>query len=139
MSVEISFVPKECIALIEDQLRPLIRKLDPYLEGKFDEDSLIEILKDGRMDLWAVLTDNDKIIAIQITQIQTYPLKKVLSSMFTAGDGMELWADQMMEALVNIAQQNGCSSIEGMGRPGWARFLKRYGFNFLCTTVERKV
>jgi N-acyl-L-homoserine lactone synthetase len=59
--------------------------------------------------------------------------------MFIAGEDMEIWADQMMEALVNVARHNGCLSIEGMGRPGWTRFLKRYGFNFLCTTVERKV
>jgi hypothetical protein len=139
MSVEISFIPKECIALVEDQLRPLIRKLEPYLEGRFDEDSLVETLKGGSMDLWVAVTDNDKIIAIQITQVQSYPLKKVLFSLFTAGENMALWADKMTEALVDIARENGCSSIEGRGRPGWRRFLNQYGFNFLCSTVERKV
>lgn len=139
MSVEISFIPKECIALVEEQLRPLIRKLDPYLAGKFDEDSLVEILKGGGMDLWVALSGDEKIIAIQITQIHTFPLKKVLCSLFTAGENMELWSDKMMEAIVDVAQRSGCSSIEGTGRPGWTRFMAQYGFNFLCTTVERKV
>lgn len=139
MSVEISFIPKECIALIEEQLRPLIRKLGSHLCNRFDEDTLVAALTAGKMDLWIAFDDAEKILCFAATAIHEYPLRKVFSCIFCAGEKMEEWAEDMMSMLMSCARDNGCQSIELTGRPGWTRYLKRYGFDFLCTTVEREL
>lgn len=137
MSVQVSLVPRQLVPQIESELRPLIRKLGSHLGNRFDEDTLIETLLAGRMDLWIAF--DEEIVAFAATAIHTYPLRKVFSCIFCAGEKMDQWADNMMDMLMSYARDSGCASIELTGRPGWTRFLKRYGFDFLCTTVEREL
>lgn len=139
MNVAVSAVPKENVHEIEGQLRPLIRKLGSHLGNRFDEDTLIAALAAGRMNLWISFDDDGVILCFAATAIHEYPLRKVLSCIFCAGDRMDLWADSMMSMLMSYGRDCGCASIELTGRPGWTRFLKRYGFGFFCTTVEREL
>ncbi len=138
MSVQVSLVPKQLVPQIELELRPLIRKLGSHLGNRFDEDTLFETLRDGKMDVW-IAFEEDEILAFGATAIHTYPLRKVFSVIFSAGGKLGQWADDMMDMWMSYARDSGCSSIEVTGRPGWTRFLKRYGFEFLCTTVEREL
>lgn len=139
MTIRVSAVPRQHVPEIESQLRPLIQKLGVHLGNRFDEDTLIQALTDGRMDLWIAFDGDGKIVCFAATSIHEYPLRKVFSCIFCAGEQMSLWADGMMSMLMSYARDNGCRSIELTGRPGWTRFLKRYGFEFLCTTVEREL
>ena len=139
MSISVSSVPKEFIHEIEDRLRPLIRKLGVHMGSRFDEDTLMQALTDGKMDLWVAFDEGNEIVCFAATAVHEYPLRKVFSCIFCAGEQMSLWADAMMGMLMDYARDSGCSSIELTGRPGWTRFLKRYGFDFLCTTVEREL
>jgi len=139
MGVCVSAVTKEYVLEIEEQLRPLIRKLGSHLGNRFDEDTLIAALAAGRMDLWIAFDDDGVILAFGATAIHEYPLRKVFSAIFSAGTKLDQWADDMMFMWMQYAKECGCSSIEVTGRPGWTRFLKRYGFDFLCTTVEREL
>lgn len=139
MDITVSAVPKEHVHEIEGQLRPLIRKLGSHLGNRFDEDTLVAALVAGRMDLWISFDETGAIVCFAATAVHEYPLRKVFSCIFCAGDHMDLWADKMMSMLMDYARDCGCASIELTGRPGWTRFLKRYGFDFLCTTVEREL
>ena len=139
MGVMVSAVPKEHVHEIEEQLRPLIRKLGSHLGNRFDEDTLVATLVAGKMDLWIAFNDAGTLLCFAATAIHEYPLRKVFSCIFCAGDEMDQWADSMMSMLMSYARDSGCASIELTGRPGWTRFLKRYGFDFLCTTVEREL
>lgn len=139
MSVMVSAVPREHVHEIEGHLRPLIRKLGSHLGNRFDEDTLVAALAAGKMDLWIAFNDAGNILCFAATAIHEYPLRKVFSCIFCAGDEMDKWADSMMSMLTSYARDSGCKSIELTGRPGWTRFLKRYGFDFLCTTVEREL
>lgn len=139
MSVTVSAVPREHVLRIEDQLRPLIKRLGSHLGNRFDEDTLIDALASGKMDLWIAFDDEGVIVAFGATAIHEYPLRKVFSAIFASGTKLGEWSDNMMFMWMQYAKDCGCSSIEVTGRPGWTRFLKRYGFDFLCTTVEREL
>jgi hypothetical protein len=135
----VSAVPANCVWQIEDAIRPLIKKLGVHMGNRFDEETLIETLKEGKMSLWISFNEEGLIRAFAATAIHEYPLRKVFSCIFCAGEKMDEWADDMMSMLMSYARDNGCRSIELTGRPGWTRYLKRYGFDFLCTTVEREL
>lgn len=55
---------------------------------------------------------------------------------YVAGVGMAEWLD-LISVIEQWARENGCTRLEGNGRDGWARALKRYGWRVVSTTVAK--
>ena len=73
----------------------------------------------------AVETVNDKSNVIDVLDgvfDGTYVLWVV------GGTQMKEWEDQLIDTMKRYANELGCSHLEGYGRKGWGRALKKYGF-----------
>jgi hypothetical protein len=108
-----------------DSVWPTVRPLIMRALGKGQGDSLpIDIyrsLVERDMQLWA-WSEGDQIDACAVTQIVTYPRRKVCQVHLVAGIGLKKWL-AAQEVIASWAKENGCSQLEAFCRDGWRRVL----------------
>ena len=105
--------------------------LDKAVDTIKDKSKVIDILigiYEGIYVLWVVLDDEDKIVAAFTTRLIAYPRRKALAVDWVGGTQMKEWEDQWVDTMKRYANELDCSHIEGYGRKGWGRELKKYGF-----------
>jgi hypothetical protein len=62
-----------------------------------------------------------------VFRVALYPRKRILQIWLAGGD-MESSIDSILEAAEHHAAKHECDSIEVLGRRGWERVLKPYGY-----------
>lgn len=102
-----------------------------YSGGTHDFDDIVEGVKSGMMQFWPASD------AAAITEIVTFPKKKVLN-IFLAGGNMDTIVD-MNESAEHFAQLNGCSGMTIAGRKGWSRVLKQKGYSEAFTILRKDI
>jgi hypothetical protein len=75
--------------------------------------------------LWAVYDANVPVAAI-VTQIQLSDEKRCLIWL-VGGSRLREWAADFIAKLEDWARSLGCVTLRGVGRPGWARIVKKFG------------
>ncbi len=136
--VEVSIVPTEAVPLILSEIRPLVELLAPSIREQYTVDNLIDYVLTGYYDLWVVIRDN-KIVGFIMARIIELPLSRYLSLQFAAGHGIRETSDEIIRVLTSYARDAGCSHIEMLGRKGWARYYKRYGFETAYVAIKKEV
>jgi len=64
-----------------------------------------------------------------ITEIASYPGRKVMTVVHGGGDLTEL-LDELEPSMCAFARSHGCASIMGTGRKGWERVTEKRGYRF---------
>ena len=90
------------------------------------------------MQMWLVF-DDDRPVAVCITEILSFPRKKMLSAFIIGGVGLESWVGQLDDTLTRYAQGQGCTVLNGSGRRGWERVLKKFGWEHPATTYMKRL
>lgn len=72
--------------------------------------------------------------ALLVTKVETLADGKCLTVSFLAGDGLFDWGYDMERDLNAIAKFWGCTKQKIIGRKGWERLGKKYGYHL--QTVE---
>jgi hypothetical protein len=75
--------------------------------------------------LWAVY-DGPAPVAAIVTQIQIGGEKRCLIWL-VGGSRLREWAADFIAKLEDWARLLGCVTLRGVGRPGWARIVKKFG------------
>jgi hypothetical protein len=75
--------------------------------------------------LWAIY-DADVPVAAIVTQIQVGNEKRCLIWL-VGGSRLREWAGDFIAKLERWARSLGCMALRGVGRPGWARIVKKFG------------
>lgn len=88
--------------------------------GLFEPIDYLQLASAGRVGIWLCETDH-RIDAVLITEIRTYPRRRVLEVVACGGDGMPRWRQAAIDALDQHGRENACTHISTTGRPGWAR------------------
>jgi hypothetical protein len=97
-----------------------------HAEGAHRDWSMEQVVDHLRADHWAlyaVLDDDGKPLGAGVVCVTHYGLRSVLEIILF---GAELQSQQWIETLDQlkvVAMRNGCSAVQGRGRPGWARYL----------------
>lgn len=94
-------------------------------------------LLNSDMQLWTAV-DEGKIIAAAVTQIIIFPRNKIGQVTLGAGIRMEEWM-HYMQVFEQWFKSMGCTRIELLGRPGWSRAMKQYGFTPESLVVRKKI
>jgi len=89
-------------------------------QGCFEPIDYLQLAMAGRVGIWVCEVDH-RIDAVMITEVRTYPRRRVLEVVACGGDRMTRWHRAASEALNRHGRENGCSHISATGRPGWAR------------------
>tara|TARA_R110002012_G_scaffold275273_1_gene461841 strand:+ start:157 stop:570 length:414 start_codon:yes stop_codon:yes gene_type:complete len=126
--VRISLVPEEAVSRVWKDVEGILSKAVDTVENKSDVIDILNGIFDGTYVLWVVLNDDDKVIAAFTTRLIVYPQRKALALDWVGGTQMKEWENQLIDTMKRYANKLDCSHLEGYGRKGWGRALKKYGF-----------
>jgi len=112
-----------CRGWIEDALE--------YAGGAHTFDDIARGVLDGRFRLWIKPT------GCAVTEIQTFPRKKVCN-IFLAGGDMQTIKD-LQAPCEEYARMMSCSGLVLTGRKGWVRALASEGWAESHTTLKREL
>ena len=104
-----------------NEVKPFVEKALQYNPGNFNSDDILRFIKNRDMQLWIISDGN--IIGAGVTQIISYPRKKICLILLLSGNDFESWK-HLLKDLIPWAKSNQCSALELQGRPGWERKLK---------------
>ena len=129
-------VQPEDVAYIWDQVAPLLEKVKEYSEGEGEPDDFLEALTHGDMQLW-IATEDSNMHSVMVTQIVTYPQKKILRVISIAGsDFKRLY--EFNDMVESFAIKTGCSGMELWGRKGWKKLLPDWESNYIVYSKDLK-
>ena len=124
----VSLVPTEAVGHVWKDVEKVLEKSVSTVKDKAKMiDVLGGILNDTYV-LWVVMDEDDSIIAAFTTRLLVYPQRKALALDWVGGTRMREWEDQLIDTMRKYANELDCSHLEGYGRKGWGRSLKKYGF-----------
>jgi len=126
----------EDVAYVWEEVVPLLARVVPHTEGELEPDDYIEPLTHGDMQLWVVI-ENKHVNAALVTQIISYPQKRILRLISLAGDNFQEIKD-FLEMVEVFALKNGCTALEMWGRKGWKKLLSDWKDSYIVYTKDLK-
>ena len=135
---KVVLIQPDDLEMVWDEVVPLINAALKHSEGEILSEDLVTPLEDGKMQLWVALSDG--VIAAMITEIITYPRKRVLRVITIAGidgHGMGKWYG-FLPLIEGFALSNDCSSLEAWTRKGMAKKLKDWEHKYMVITKDLK-
>ena len=133
---KVVLVDPDDIQCVWDEVAPLMDVALKHSEGELLTEDLIEHLDNDDLRLWVAMK-NDKVIAAMITEIITYPRKKILRVITLAGKDMDLWYD-FLPSVEGYALSKQCSALEAWTRKGMTRKLKDWRHSYDMITKDLK-
>jgi hypothetical protein len=121
-------IPTRHLGRVWPLLWPLIK---PVYEAQKDKRDLLAGIYGRELQLWGVWDYNGPLAGIVSTLVivdSTSGSEKHCRIWLVAGVRMSEWADDFITKLIPWAKAEGCTCIDGAGRPGWARIMRRLGF-----------
>ena len=132
-----SAIPPNMIGRMWPQLAPHIQRV---IDVSYEDITLLSIrnkLVEGEATAIAISNDGGEIVAVATFEVTTLESqRRILLVPVIGGDHMEDWADDFMKLLRELKQDFACDEIRGAGRPGWVKYLKKYGWKPVMTVVS---
>ena len=135
---KVVLIQPDDLEMVWDEVVPLIDAALKYSEGEIISEDLVQPLKTEKMQLWVAMSDG--VIAAMITEIITYPRKRVLRVITIAGKdgrGMGRWYG-FLPLVEGFALNNNRSSLEAWTRKGMAKKLKDWEHKYMVITKDLK-
>ena len=126
--MRVSLVPQEAIGSVWKYLDGILKRAVDTVKDKSEVIDILTGIYEGMYVLWVVMNEDDKIIAAFTTRLIQYPRRRALALDWVGGERMKEWEDQLIDTMRRYATELECSHLEGYGRKGWGRALKKYGF-----------
>jgi hypothetical protein len=133
--IQVSMVPPQYVDTCWKEIEPYMEKAAEYTYGRYTSGDIYDSLKEYDHQLW-VAFDSGKIKGAVVTNIITYPRRKILCMSFCGGIGLKDWKDPMLELLKRFAKDSGCDGIEATARRGWAKVFENDGYKGHWVTFE---
>ena len=133
--IEVSLVPTEYVDTCWGKVEGFIEKAAKYTYGRYTTGNIYDLVKEGDYQLW-VAFDGETFKGAVVTNIITYPQRKLLGMQFCGGEELSTWKDPMLNLLKRFARDLGCEGIESTARPGWAKIFQNDGFAAHWVTFE---
>lgn len=86
---------------------------------------ILHHLREKNLQLWAFI-EGEEFVAALITEIVHHPQMSVVRVRFAGGRRAREWMPLIRDVVVPWAKSYGCTRLEVIGRPGWARLVNRY-------------
>ena len=133
--IEISMVPPQYVAQCWPKIEGYIEKAAEYTYGRFTAGNIYDLVSEGEYQLWIAFEGQDIKSAV-VTNVTTYPQRKLLCMQFCGGEDLSSWVKPMLATLRSFAKDVGCDGIESTARPGWAKIFQNDGFAAHWVTFE---
>lgn len=134
-----SAIPAPMIPILWDDIEPFLLMALEHSNGELDIDILRERIMSQEM-LVVLVNVGDVIKAALTVEIRNFDTGKNTMILTTGGGtDMHLWIDEFSQLADDLARDKNCDEIYIIGRPGWKKVLKDYGFGVCHTVLSRKV
>lgn len=128
--ITICAVPTGDIPHAWSLVQPFVRRALNQGFGEYEPEHVLLALHCGEAQLWLVVDELKAIQGIAITELQTYPGRKICNLWLVAGTGLEQWEDGLGH-IESWAMEHDCNGLVATCRPGAARKAERLGFKTL--------
>lgn len=133
--IEVSMIPREYLDNCWKKVEGFVEKASEYTYGRYEPSDIYALVADYDNQLWAAF-DGQAFKGVVVTNISTYPRKKMLCMQFCGGEDLSEWKDPMLGLLKKFAKDMNCDGIEAVARPGWAKIFKNDGYRQHWVTFE---
>lgn len=134
---ELRGVPSTQIDLAWPVAKQFVQVALDRTEGEMSIKDVYNALLEQDMQLW-ILIDGLNVIGALVTQIIVFPGVKACRYVTLGGD---VHGD--FEAITDLIEEwaatQGCERMEIIGRPGWAKALKDFGYRQAYSYVTKRV
>jgi len=113
-----------------DRCRKFLEPALKYSGGTHDWYDIVQGVTAGHLQLWPM--ENGALV----TEILTYPRRKVVNVFLGGGDMAELAAQH--DNIIDWSKTQGCTAARLSGRDGWRREFAKYGWKPLYQTLEKE-
>ena len=117
------------VEYVWDKVEPILARVVSRSEGELETEDILDLVTEGRMQLW-IVAENKEIIAALVTQIITYPQKKVLRLVSLAGEDFNKFK-HFLDMVQSFAIQKDCIALELWGRKGWKKLLPEWKSEYI--------
>ena len=121
-------MPKEAVGSVWKDVDEILKRAVDTVKDKSEVIDILTGVYEDMYALWVVMNDEDKVIAAFTTRLIQYHRRRALALDWVGGTQMKEWEDQLIDTMKRYGNELGCSHLEGYGRKGWGRALKKYGF-----------
>lgn len=126
--LQVTAVPTAAVDIVWADASPFLQGALDTTRGRYNMQTLRQLLYKGELVLWLVL-DDGKPIAALTTRITDYPAgSRALAMDWIAGERMRDWLPMAHSLMSRYAKDNDCTHMEGYGRKAWGRWLRKYGW-----------
>lgn len=132
-------IPALMVRAWREEVLPDLRRVERYLHGRMDAESILDLCESDNMLLWVVLDDDDNYVASIVTQVSDYPKARVITFVAASGKDMKSWLHTASVIIRNYAKKKGCTIWEIWARPAWKRVLSKYSVRELLTVIDGPV
>jgi hypothetical protein len=136
--IEVSLVPTQFIDTCWAKIEPFMERAAKYTYGRYTSDDIYDSVVEHDYQLW-VAFDATGIKGAVVTNIVSYPKRKVLCMAFCGGHDLKKWKTPMLSLLQKFAKDMGCDGIEATARAGWAKIFSTDGYKQHWVTFELPV
>ena len=133
--IEVSLVPTEYVDSCWGKIENFIAKAAEYTYGRFSTSNIYDMVKEGDYQLW-IAFDGEGFKGAVVTNVVTYPQRKLLCMQFCGGEDLKDWKDPMLAILRRFAKDIGCDGIESTARPVLAKIFQNDGYAANWVTFE---
>lgn len=124
----LSPVPTDYLDIVWSSVAKVLKKSVGTARGKYEVDDLYPLLKDEELVLWVVSDQDGEVVAAITTRLILYPQASAMAMDWIGGTRMKEWLPMAQERISEHARRHNCKYLEGYGRKGWDRWLRKYGW-----------
>jgi hypothetical protein len=133
--IEVSMVPAQYVNTCWDKVEPFAEKAAKYTYGRYTAANMHDMVLENDYQMW-VAYEGQEFKGLVITNIITYPQRKLLAMQFCGGVNLIEWKEPMLALLRRFARDTGCDGIESTGRIGWTKIFENDGCQKKWVTYE---
>ena len=122
------------VEYVWEKVEPILARVTPHSEGELETGDILDLVTEGSMQLW-IVAENKEIIAALVTQIITYPQKRILRLVSLAGEDFNKFK-HFLDIVESFAIQKGCTALELWGRKGWKKLLPEWNSEYIVYTKD---
>ena len=137
MTQNVSLIPPGAYDIVaEDATRHLEAAVEDA-RGRKTLRSLWTKLYTEDYQLWMFFDAENSPEGSLVTKFERYPTTVKLRLVYIGGANLDGWHEELLEVLEQFARMHGCSGLETVGRFGWKRFLKKFGWEATHIVCEK--
>lgn len=135
--IKIGYIQGPQVPSVWDKISPWVQTVVDLSHGRTNMAETLNSLIRGDTLLWLSYDEETlEPLGYWICRIVQYTDVKMLSVDQLGGEDYARWEDIMHDSLILYAKENQCAGMELVGRAGWIRQLKKFGWKNQFSACE---